>query len=67
MERKVGERFKYRDKTLEVLEDPDCNCFKCFFYTESVITCRKMKCADLICSEILRDNKRDVYFKEVKK
>ena len=61
MERKVGEQFKYGDKTLKVIEDPDCNnCLKCFFYNESVITCRKMKCADYERSEF--DN---VYFVEV--
>ena len=60
MERKVGEQFKYGDKTLKVLELPDCNCFKCFFYNESVITFRKMKCADYERSEC--DN---VYFVEV--
>ena len=60
MERKIGEQFKYGDKTLKVLEDLDCNCFKCFFYNELVITCRKMKCADYERSEC--DN---VYFVEV--
>lgn len=48
MERKVGEQFKYGDKTLKVLEDQDCNCFKYFFYNESVITCHKMKLISLL-------------------
>ena len=60
MERKVGEQFKYGDKTLKVLEDPDYNCFKYFFYNESVTTCRKMKCADYERSEC-----NNVYFVEV--
>ena len=61
MERKVGEQFKYGDKTLKVLEDLYCNCcFKCFFYNKSVLTCRKMKCADYERSEC-----NNVYFVEV--
>ena len=60
MKRKVGKQFKYGDKILKILEDLDCNCFKCFFYNESVLTCRKMKYADYERSEC--DN---VYFVEV--
>ena len=64
MERQIGEIFDYNGKTLKVAEakkyHPLYPCCDCYFLL-------KGGCADLICSEILRDDKRDVYFKEVKK
>ena len=65
MERKIGEKFNYGDVTLEVTESHKSDgCCDCYFLpnwcSESFDTRGK-------CSKRARDDKRDVYFKEVKK
>lgn len=67
MKREIGEKFKYKKVTLEVLEShtshplyPCCDCYFLFpfrCYQAMYIT---GKCCH-------RDDKREVYFKEVKK
>lgn len=64
MERKIGEKFNYGDVTLEVKENTNGkSCGDCYFLhnwcAESFDTRGK-------CSKRARDDKRDVYFKEIK-
>ena len=64
MERKIGEKFNYGDVTLEVTENTNGkSCGDCYFLhnwcAESFDTRGK-------CSKRARDDKREVYFKEVK-
>lgn len=62
MEHKIGEKFKYKGVTLEVVKShkshPLYPCCDCYFLRDG-------GCADLICSGILRDDKTDVHFIEV--
>lgn len=65
MERKIGEKFNYGDVTLEVKENTNGkSCGDCYFLNnwcaESFDTRGK-------CSKRAREDKREVYFKEVKK
>ena len=62
MERKIGEIFKYGDKTLQVKESASNGCDGCFFY---------MKCSSITmglsgeCEVDARDDGKDVIFVEV--
>lgn len=63
--RRIGEKFNYGDVTLEVTENTNGkSCGDCYFLhnwcSESFDTRGK-------CSKRARDDKREVYFKEVKK
>lgn len=60
MERKIGERFEYKGKTLEVVKSKQYNCLGCFFHGKRINFCKKMKCAPFE-----RSDHNDVYFKEV--
>ena len=65
MEREIGEKFNYGDVTLEVTESHKSDgCCYCYFLpnwcSESFDTRGK-------CSKRARDDKREVYFKEVLK
>lgn len=66
MERKIGERFKYKGVILEVVEAPKGNpCGSCFFLLN------ENKCFESVnitgkCSETYRDDKKIIFFKEVK-
>ena len=62
MERKIGEQFKYKGTTLEVVDRANHNCEECFFFRES----RKF-CDNIKCSMFERLDYTFVYFKEVKK
>lgn len=57
MERKIGERFSYNGTTLEVVENSNYNCEKCFFFQRA---CDKIKC---LMTE--RTDCKNVYFMEV--
>ncbi len=67
MERRIGEQFKYEGVTLEVAEAPKGNpCGDCYFLL------KENKCFESVdktgkCSETYRDDKKIIYFKEVKK
>lgn len=67
MERRIGEQFKYEGVTLEVAEaqkyHPLYPCCDCYFLL-------KGRCYERDktgkCSKTLREDKREIYFKEVK-
>lgn len=61
MEYKIGKQFKFKDKTIEVIESQYIECDMCYFKRHSLKFCLKIMCAK---SERL-DGKY-VYFKEVK-
>lgn len=67
MEREIGEKFKYKKVTLEVVESytshPLYHCCDCYFL--SIGSCYKYMYITGKCS--YRYDKREVYFKEVKK
>jgi|GEM_PF-2051047 len=68
MERKIGEQFDYNGVTLEVCgakAQPSNPCGDCYFLGSD-------RCFEIItktgfCSDVFRSDKKDVYFKEVKK
>ena len=66
MERKIGEKFKYKKVTLEVVEShkshPLYPCCDCYFLLTG--RCYKSMYITGKCGH--RDDKREVYFKEVK-
>lgn len=62
-ERKVGEIFSYKGKTLKVVESDFC--VGCYFRT--LISCYYVKKVTGFCSCELRTDGTDVIFKEVKK
>lgn len=67
MERKIGERFEYKGVTLEVAEAPNGNiCGDCYFLLKENM-CFKSVDETGNCYERYRDDKKNVYFKEVKK
>ena len=67
MERKIGEKFKYKGVKLEVVKayrsHPLYPCCDCYFLTRG--SCDKFMYQTGKCCN--RVDKRDVYFKEVKK
>ena len=66
MEREIGEKFKYKGVTLEVVKahksHPLYPCCDCYFLTTG--RCYKSMYITGKCGH--RDDKREVYFKEVK-
>ena len=67
MERKIGERFKYNGVMLEVAESPNGNpCGDCFFLLKEN-ECFESANKTGKCSETYRDDKKIIFFKEVKK
>ncbi|MGN1125167.1 MAG: hypothetical protein ACI4SM_03175 [Candidatus Gastranaerophilaceae bacterium] len=69
MERKIGEIFRYKGKTLEVVKSPEDienrYCTDCYF--EPFISCTCVNAITGHCSSGLRKDKKDVIFKEVQK
>ena len=64
MERKIGERFDYKGKTLEVVEQNIyIGCNGCYFF--NYITCYGLQVGK--CCFISRSDCKSVIFKEVKK
>lgn len=57
MEYKIGQQFKFNGTTLEVVENSNYNCEKCFFFKRA---CDKIKC---LMSE--RTDSKNVIFKEI--
>lgn len=65
MERKIGEVFDYKGKTLEVEKMENDFCAKCYF--RHLISCYYIKKVTGFCSCELRTDGTDVIFKEVSK
>ena len=68
MERKIGEVFDYKGKTLEVVKLEDSKysfCEDCYF--RSCISCNKIGKITGECCGVLRNDLIPVIFKEVKK
>ena len=67
MERKIGERFDYKDKTLEVVKSTedieDLYCTDCYF--RPFISCSGVTEITGHCSSGLRKDRTNVIFKEV--
>lgn len=53
---KVGEKVKYKNKLLMVINLLNCN--SCFFH-------HKKECVDLNCSDVGREDNTNVIFKEI--
>lgn len=65
MERKIGEKFEYDGKTLEVVETKSDTCYKCCFKGETGC-CSKNKSKTGECEMLKRSDRRPVIFVEVK-
>ena len=69
MERKIGEIFDYKGKTLEVVKSTEdvenWYCTDCYF--SHLISCDYIKKVTGFCSRELRGDFTDVIFKEVSK
>ena len=65
MERRIGEQFDYNGVTLEVAKSPKGHpCCDCYFLLKD---CYAALDKTGNCSDTFRNDKRNVYFKEVKK
>ena len=66
MERPVGEKFEYRDITLEVEEIPGNYCFGCYFHNE-LIPCYFQRIKNIIgfCQSYKRTDHKGIIFKKV--
>lgn len=58
-DKKIGERFEYEGVTLEVVNELDFSCEKCFFYP--------VKCDNICCFPHNRKDGESVCFKVVEK
>lgn len=75
MERKIGEIFDYKGKTLEVVKSPEdiekLYCTDCYFridcYFRPFIGCTCINAITGHCSRALRTDGADVIFKDVGK
>lgn len=65
-ERKIGEKFDYYGKTLEVVETKSDTCYQCCFKEETG-RCSRIKTKTGVCDTIKRSDRRPVIFVEVKK
>ena len=65
-ERKIGEKFDYYGKTLEVVETKSDTCYQCCFKEETG-RCSRIKSKTGVCDMIKRSDRRPVIFMEVKK
>ena len=65
-ERKIGEKFDYYGKTLEVVETKSDTCYQCCFKEETG-RCSRIKSKTGVCDMIKRSDRRPVIFVEVKK
>lgn len=66
MERKIGEKFEYEGKTLEVVETKSDTCYHCYFKKDNG-RCSRIKPKTGECDMYERSDKRPVIFVEVKK
>ena len=64
MERKVGERFDYKGKTLKVIESEKDFCCGCYFRGWCCIYSKEVTG---FCSRRSRTDYKDVIFKEIEK
>lgn len=58
-DKKIGERFEYEGVTLEVVNELDFSCEKCFFY--------QGKCDNIYCLPYQRKDEESVSFRVVEK
>lgn len=65
-ERKIGEKFDYYGKTLEVVQTKSDTCYQCCFKEETG-RCSQIKTKTGVCDTIKRSDRRPVIFMEVKK
>ena len=65
-ERKIGEKFDYYGKTLEVVQTKSDTCYQCCFKEETG-RCSRIKSKTGVCDMIKRSDRRPVIFVEVKK
>lgn len=65
-ERKIGEKFDYYGKTLEVVQTKSDTCYQCCFKEETG-RCSRIKSKTRVCDMIKRSDRRPVIFVEVKK
>lgn len=65
-ERKIGEKFDYYGKTLEVVQTKSDTCYQCCFKEETG-RCSQIKSKTGVCDMIKRSDRRPVIFIEVKK
>ena len=65
-ERKIGEKFDYYGKTLEVVETKSDTCYQCCFKEETG-RCSRIKSKTGLCDMHKRSDRRPVIFVEVKK
>ena len=65
-ERKIGEKFDYYGKTLEVVETKSDTCYQCCFKEETG-RCSRIKTKTGVCDMHKRTDRRPVIFMEVKK
>ena len=64
-ERKIGEKFDYYGKTLEVVETKSDTCYQCCFKEETG-RCSRIKSKTGVCDAHKRSDRRPVIFVEVK-
>ena len=64
-ERKIGEKFDYYGKTLEVVETKSDTCYQCCFKEETG-RCSRIKSKTGVCDMHKRSDRRPVIFMEVK-
>jgi hypothetical protein len=61
MERKIGEKFKYEDKTLKIIKTPHFDCSGCYF-RNMLFNCRGIVGE---CFRIARKDKNDIIAIEI--
>ena len=68
MERPIGEKFKYKDITLEVIENNSMYCPGCYFHN-NLIPCYFHRIKNIIgfCKSCNRTDHKEIIFKEVEK
>ena len=64
-ERKIGEKFDYYGKMLEVVQTKSDTCYNCCFKEETG-RCSRLKSKTGVCDVIQRSDRRPVIFIEVK-
>lgn len=66
MEHKIGEQFKFKSVTLEVVEVKEGCCIGCYFHSRKY-GCKNMNMANYVddCISDLRKDLKDVIFKNV--
>lgn len=66
MEHKIGEQFKFKSVTLEVVEVKEGCCIGCYFHSRKY-GCKNMNMMNNVedCLSDLREDLKDVIFKKV--